>query len=99
MFNLIAKPLLVRNSNYFFVGVVDRRVFHVRDWKSEDGIRFVVVDHGETYTALQGHVWEGPSEVTVDDTGMFVGKSTKAEEVAISCRVVVLNDIRSRRAG
>jgi hypothetical protein len=58
-----------------------------------------MVDHEETYTALQGHVWEGPSEVAVDDTGMSVSKCTEAEEVAMSWRVVVLNDMGSRRAG
>ncbi len=51
-----------------------------------------MVHHEETYVAVEQHEGEVACAVVVDNTGVFVGKGTKAEHVSNGLIVDIINE-------
>ena len=65
----------------FLVCLKDGNVVKSCDGYGEDGIRFIMVHDQESYTSIQRHEWEVPSEIIVHDPTLFVCKCSKTEYV------------------
>ncbi len=51
-----------------------------------------MIHHKKTYVAIKQHEGEVACAVVVDDTGVFVGKGTKAENVGNGLIIDIINE-------